>query len=84
MEYTVFVARSSKKSYFFSSIIPKMRKYGGTGWCVTQTFPAGGQGGAVSPPAGFGAEPRRQTHFGNVQSIENWVKIMYLGRRLHP
>ena len=38
----------------------------GTDWCVTQPFPAGGLGvwGAVSPPAGSGAEPRRQTHFG--------------------
>ena len=29
----------------------------------TQPFPAGGLRGAVSPPAGSGAEPRRQTHF---------------------
>ena len=35
----------------------------GTDWCVTQPFPAGESGGAISPPAGFGAEPRRQTHF---------------------
>ena len=33
--------------------------------CVTQPNSAGGLGGAVSPPAGSGAEPRRQTHFGN-------------------
>ena len=33
--------------------------------CVTQPNPAGGLGGAASPPAGSGAEPRRQTHFGN-------------------
>ena len=33
--------------------------------CVTQPNPAGGLGGAESPPAGCGAEPRRQTHFGN-------------------
>ena len=31
---------------------------------MTQTFPAGGLGSAVSPSAGSGAEPRRQTHFG--------------------
>ena len=28
------------------------------------TFSSWGSGGAVSPPAGPGAEPRRQTHFG--------------------
>ena len=28
------------------------------------TFSSWGSGGAVSPPAGSGAEPRRQTHFG--------------------
>ena len=33
--------------------------------CVTQPNPAGGLGGDESPPAGSGAEPRRQTHFGN-------------------
>ena len=38
---------------------------GGTDCSVTQPFPAGGLGGgAVSPPAGSGAEPRKQTHFG--------------------
>ena len=37
---------------------------GGQAWCVTQSFPAGGLGG-VRPQAGPGAEPRRQTHFGN-------------------
>ncbi len=31
---------------------------------LTQSFPAGGLGGAVSPPAGSGAAPRKQTHFG--------------------
>ena len=30
-----------------------------------QFFPAGGMGGAESPPAGSGAEPRKQTHIGN-------------------
>ena len=41
---------------------------GGMEWqirCVTQPFPAGGLGGAVSPPTGPGTEPRKQTHFGN-------------------
>ena len=33
--------------------------------CVTQPFAAGVWGGAVSPPAGPGAESRKQTHFGN-------------------
>ena len=33
--------------------------------CVNQPSPAGGLGGAVSPTAGSGAGPRRQTHFGN-------------------
>ena len=33
-------------------------KVGGTDWCVTQPFPAGG---AVNPQRGLG---RRQTHFG--------------------
>ena len=31
---------------------------------LTQPFPGWGLGGAVSPPAGSGAEPRRQAHFG--------------------
>ena len=48
------------------------KKVGGTDWCVTQHFPAGGLGGAVSPSAGSGAEPRRQTHFGtNVWKINS-------------
>ena len=34
-------------------------------------------GGAVSPPAGSGAEPRKQTHFLQ-QSIEKWLKIRSL------
>ena len=45
-----------------------LRLKGGMEWqirCVTQRFPAGGLGGAVSPPTGSGAEPRKQTHFGN-------------------
>ena len=37
---------------------------GGTDWCVTHPFPAGGLGVVSPPPAGSGAEPRRQTHFG--------------------
>ena len=32
---------------------------------MNQPFPVGGLGGAVSPPAGSGALPRRQMHFGN-------------------
>ena len=43
--------------------------------CVSQPNPAGGLGGAVSPPA---ANAFWQ------QSIENWLKIRSLGRRLHP
>ena len=47
------------------------KKVRGTDWCVTQPFPAG-VWGAVSPPAGSGAEPRRQTHFGtNVLKINS-------------
>ena len=45
--------------------------------CETERLPAGGAG---SPPAGSGAEPRRQTNFGN--NIDNWLKIRYLDRRL--
>ena len=46
---------------------------------VTQLCPAaaGGLGGAVSPPEGSGAEPRKQTHFLQ-QSIEKWLKIRSL------
>ena len=44
---------------------------------VTQICPAGGLGGAVSPPAGSGAEPRNQAHFWQ-QSFENWRKIRSL------
>ncbi len=48
------------------------------------TFPSWGSGVRCKPPpVGSGAEPRRQTHFGN-NNIENWLKIRYLGRRLHP
>ena len=32
---------------------------------MNQRFPAGGFGGCCEPPAGSGADPRRQTHFGN-------------------
>ena len=35
--------------------------------------------GAASAPAGTGAEPRRQTHFGN--NIENWHKIRSLASK---
>ena len=48
-----------------------MRK-GGAG--VAQPSPAGGFGGPVSPPAGSGAEPRRQANAFWQQSIENWLK----------
>ena len=41
---------------------------------VTQLCPARGFGGTVSLPAGFGAKPRKQTHFWQ-QSIENWLEI---------
>ena len=44
---------------------------------VTQICPAGGLGGAVSPPTGSGAEPRNQAHFWQ-QSIANWRKIRSL------
>ena len=48
----------------------------------TQRLPAGGAG---SPPVGSEAGPRTQTHFGNnIGPIENWLKIKYLGRCLHP
>ena len=51
--------------------------------CVTQPNSAGGLGGAVSPPAGSGAEPPDANKFWQ-QSIENWLKIRSLGRRRHP
>ena len=38
------------------------------------TFSSWGSGGAVSPPAGSGAEPRRQTHFG-----KNLLRIRKIG-----
>ena len=45
-------------------------KVGGGGLVYNPTFPSWGSGGAVSPPAVSGAEPRRQTHFGkNVWQI---------------
>ena len=48
----------------------------------TQRLPAGGAG---RPPVGSEAGPRTQTHFGNnIGPIENWLKIKYLGRCLHP
>ena len=49
---------------------PDRKVGGGTDWCVNQPFPAGGVGGAVSPPAGSGSEPRKRTHFG-----KNLLKI---------
>ena len=48
----------------------------------TQRLPAGGAG---SPPVGSEAGARTQTHFGNnIGPIENWLKIKYIGRCLHP
>ena len=45
------------------------KKVRGTDWCVTQPFPSGGR---CKPPAGSGAELRRQTHFGtNVLIIKS-------------
>ena len=37
-----------------------------------------GCGGAVSPPAGTGAEPRRQTHFGNYHLKINWKSGLWV------
>ena len=34
-----------------------------------------GSGGAVSPPAGSGAEPRKQTHIGN--NLQKIVVLLY-------
>ena len=44
---------------------------------VTQRIPAGVLGALQTPPAGSGAEPRRQTHFGNniLKLIENQVSL---------
>ena len=52
---------------------------GGQAWCVTQPFPAGVLGGAISPPAGTGAEPRRQTHLGNYRLKINWKSGLFWG-----
>ena len=41
------------------------------------TLSSWGFGGAVSAPAGPGAEPRKQKHFWQ-QSFENWLKIRSL------
>ena len=38
---------------------------------MAQPSPAGGLGGAVSPPTGPGAEPRRQTHSGMPNQRKN-------------
>ena len=46
--------------------------YGGL--VCNPTFSSWGSGGAVSPPAGSGAEPRRQTHFG-----KNLLRIRKIG-----
>ena len=50
---------------------------GGAG--VTQRYPAGGLGGAVSPPTGSGEEPRRQTHFGNNLLKIGWKSGLWPG-----
>ena len=48
------------------------KKVGGDGLVCYPTFSSGGLGGTVSPPAGSGAEHRRQTHFGtNVLKINS-------------
>ena len=49
---------------------------------MAQPSPAGGLGGAVSPTTGSGAVPEANAFW--QQSIENWLKIRSLGRRLHP
>ena len=55
----------------------KQGRWPGQDRFVTQRYPVGGLGGTASPPAGSGAEPRKQTHFWQ-QSIENWLKIRSL------
>ena len=42
---------------------PDTKVGGGTSWCVTQPFPAGGLGGAVSPPAGSGGRAPEANRF---------------------
>ena len=62
MDQTIIIRSSHAHARRFIAI------EGGMEWqirCVTQPFPAGGLGGAVSPPTGPGTEPRKQTHFGN-------------------
>ena len=53
---------------FFFNIMWQGRRSGyeseGDRLVCNPTFSSWGSGGAVSPPAGCGAEPRRQTHFG--------------------
>ena len=51
------------QSYPIKGVDPDT-KVGGDGLVFTQPFPAGGLGGRCKPPAGSGAEPRRQTGFG--------------------
>ena len=66
------VVRSIKYVLGAAKGVDPDKKVRGTDWCVTQHLPAGGLGGAVSPPAGSGAEPRRQIHFGtNVLKINS-------------
>ena len=47
------------------------------------TFPSWGLGGAASPMAWSGADPPEANAFWQ-QYFETWLKIRYIGRRLHP
>ena len=59
-----------------------MRKGGGAG--VTQPFPAGGLGERCKRGPGQSPELCPEANAFWQQSIENWLKIRSLGRRLHP
>ena len=45
---------------------PDTKVGGGDGLVCNPTFSSWGSGGAVRPPTGSGAEPRRQTHFSKI------------------
>ena len=61
--------------------IQECEKGGGAG--VTKPCPAGVLGGRSKPPNGVrGGAPEANAF--RQQSIENWLKIRSLGRRLHP
>ena len=49
---------------------------------MTQPFPAGAFGGALSPQQGPGRAPEANAFWQHC--IENWLKIRSLGCRLHP